>query len=112
MRALTAYDWPGNVRELANEVQRALVLATAGERLDLTELSEKVTGTPAGTTEWKKHSALRDAIEAVERELIERANETFHGNKTHMSEQLGISRWTLLQKMRAYGMETGNGDSG
>ena len=111
MKALAAYDWPGNVRELANEVQRALVLATPGERLDLTELSEKITGTPAGTTEWKKHSALRDAIEAVERELIQRAHETFHGNKTHMSEQLGISRWTLLQKMRAYGIDAGNGDS-
>ncbi|GEM_PF-5819152 len=28
-----------------------------------------------------------------------------------MSEQLGISRWTLLQKMRAYGIDAGNGDS-
>ena len=77
MKALAAYDWPGNVRELANEVQRALVLATPGKRLDLTEVSEKITGTPPGTTEWKKHSALRDAIEAVERELIQRAHETF-----------------------------------
>ncbi len=76
--------------------------------------SQLCTGTDdvrAGTTEWKKHSALREAIEAVERELIQRAHETFHGNKTHMSEQLGISRWTLLQKMRAYGIDAGNGDS-
>jgi DNA-binding NtrC family response regulator len=110
MKALTAFDWPGNVRELANEIQRALVLATPGERISLTELSEKITGAPAGTTEWTKHSALRDAVEAVERELIQRACNTFEGNKTQMSGQLGISRWTLLQKMRAYGINAESGN--
>jgi len=28
-----------------------------------------------------------------------------------MSEQLGIGRWTLRQKMRAYGIDALNGDS-
>jgi len=105
LAALTQYDWPGNVRELSNEMQRALVLATPGQSIDLTELSEKISGTASGTTEWRKHSSLRDAIEAVEQELIERAQDRFGGNKTHMAEQLGISRWTLLQKMRALGLE-------
>ena len=44
-------------------------------------------------------------MESVERELIQRAFDTHGGNKTHMAEELGIARWTLLQKMRTYGLE-------
>jgi DNA-binding NtrC family response regulator len=42
----------------------------------------------------------------LERDLIQRAHEKHNGNKTHMAEELGVSRWTLLQKMRAYGIES------
>ncbi len=37
--------------------------------------------------------------------MIQAAFESCDGNKTHMSEQLGISRWTLLQKMKDFGTE-------
>jgi DNA-binding NtrC family response regulator len=110
VRAMTAYAWPGNVRELANEVQRALLLGDPGAEIGLTDLSDKITGGPACPEAWKSRGALREAVEAVERDLIQRAYERFRGNKTHMAEELGISRWTLLQKMRAYGIETTNGD--
>ena len=106
--ALSAYDWPGNVRELANEVQRALVLSEPGEPIGLGELSAKVTAGHPGRCSDRASTArgaLRQAVEQVEREVIARANDRFEGNKSQMAAELGISRWTLLQKMRAYGLE-------
>ena len=85
--ALSRYDWPGNVRELANEVQRALVLAEPGVEIGLSELSAKVTGAaPNGGGESVSRGALREAVEAVEREVIQRAYERFGGNKSQMAE--------------------------
>jgi DNA-binding NtrC family response regulator len=104
MNALAAYDWPGNVRELANEIQRALVLTPPGEEIGAAALSEKI-----GVGEVlprQQQGRLKSAVESLERDLIQRAHEKHQGNKTHMAEELGVSRWTLLQKMRAYGIES------
>jgi transcriptional regulator with PAS, ATPase and Fis domain len=103
-RVLDAYDWPGNVRQLANEIQRALVLTEPGEAIELDALSEKVNGSCEACAS-RRPGTLKDAVESVERELIQKAFETHGGNKTHMAEELGVARWTLLQKMRAYGLE-------
>lgn len=110
LKALSAHDWPGNVRELANEIQRALVLTPEGEEIGVQALSAKIDGGnrgPLGKDEpWiQRTGRLRDAVEALERDLIQKAFDRHQGNKTHMAQDLGISRWTLLQKMRAYGTE-------
>ena len=105
IRALTAYQWPGNVRELINEIQRALLLCEPGVEIGLSELSDKITGGRFDAQQWKPRGVLREAVEELERELIQGAHEKFGGNKTHMADELGISRWTLLQKMRLYGVE-------
>ena len=103
-RALEAYDWPGNVRQLANEYpacsrpdragrgHRARCLIGKGQRI-------------CGTCASHRQGTLKDAVESVERDLIQKAFDTHGGNKTHMAEELGIARWTLLQKMRTYGLE-------
>lgn len=44
-------------------------------------------------------------LAAVERDMIEAALDTCGSNKTRMSEYLGISRYTLLQKMKEFGMK-------
>lgn len=41
----------------------------------------------------------------MEGELIQEAHAAFQGNRTHMAEHLGISRYTLLQKIKEYGIE-------
>jgi DNA-binding NtrC family response regulator len=103
--ALTRYDWPGNVRELENEVQRALALAPDAGVIGLEALSERVRGSGKETRSWRREGTLKDALEGVEREMIRAAFEACGGNKSRMSEQLGVSRWTLLQKMKEYGIE-------
>jgi transcriptional regulator with PAS, ATPase and Fis domain len=105
MDALVSCDWPGNVRELANEVQRALVLATPGERIDVSDLSDRLRGTSVRSASGRsRRGLLKTAIEDVEREMIQAAYRAHEGNRTHMAAELGISRWTLLQKMRAHGL--------
>jgi two-component system response regulator HydG len=105
MDALARHDWPGNVRELENEVQRALVLTRDGERIGLEALSERLRGRAEAGRGWRREGRLKDAVEGVEREMIRAAAEAHGGNKTRMAEQLGVSRWTLLQKMKEYGLE-------
>jgi len=105
MDAMTRYDWPGNVRELENEIERALVLTPQGEAIARDVLSERVRGAGAGGTERRREGELRDAVVAVEQEMIRSALELSRGNKTRTARQLGITRWTLLKKMKDYGME-------
>jgi DNA-binding NtrC family response regulator len=53
----------------------------------------------------RREGKLKEVLAAVERDMIEAALDTCGSNKTRMSEYLGISRYTLLQKMKEYGME-------
>jgi DNA-binding NtrC family response regulator len=105
MDALSRYDWPGNVRELQNEVERGMVLNPDGGPIGLDALSEKIRPAEPTARSWRREGKLKDVISEVEREMIQAAFESCDGNKTRMSEQLGISRWTLLQKMKEFGTE-------
>ena len=103
IKALTAYDWPGNVRELINEVQRALLLGEPGAEIGLTELSDKITGGQLGAEEWKTRGALREAVEELERELIQGAYETFvEAGRQHFNGDL-TGRWILTAGLGGMG---------
>ena len=43
-------------------------------------------------------------FDAVERELLLRALEKFHGNQTHAARYLDISRRTLIYRMEKFGL--------
>lgn len=94
MRCILEYDWPGNVRELENAIERALVLRGKGK---ITPdhlpgpLRERIYGSDILT--------LRD----LERRAIMRALEVTGGNKTKAAEILGITRQTLIAKLKEYG---------
>ncbi|MBT4098474.1 MAG: sigma-54-dependent Fis family transcriptional regulator [Gemmatimonadetes bacterium] len=108
MDALGAHDWPGNIRELQNEVERASLFAGDGERIDMEHLSEKLTqGRAAATGPGAKvlrEGALKEVLAEVEREMIAAALERHNGNRTHACEELQVSRWGLVQKIKTYGL--------
>jgi len=97
LRALTLHHWPGNVRELQNRVRRAVIMAD-GKRVtakDL-ELTDTLTALPPQT--------LKEAREAVERDLVQEALRR-HGCKiTSAAVDLGISRPTLYELMEKLGI--------
>jgi DNA-binding NtrC family response regulator len=95
LRKLQSYGWPGNVRQLLAVLESALVLAD-GEYLDAGAFPLPE---PSGET-----PALPINLEALERWAIPEALRRTHGNKTHAAELLGITRETLGNKLKKFGM--------
>jgi DNA-binding NtrC family response regulator len=98
---LAAYDWPGNVRELRNALERAVVFSRADSLgpVDFPENVRAGAGGGAGAV-----SGLR-SLEAVEKEVIASTLEATHYRIGEASQVLGISRKTLLEKRKKYGLK-------
>jgi DNA-binding NtrC family response regulator len=97
-RVLESYDWPGNVRELKNALERALIF---GKNATLTpeDLPDSIRTADSGS-----ETGLR-SIEEIEREAIEKTLEGTRYKITRAAEILGISRKTLLDKRKKYGLQ-------
>jgi two-component system response regulator AtoC len=90
--ALTKRDWPGNVRELENAVARMLALSDGGI-IDLDAPAPRASG-----------SSLREQVAAFERALLARALEETGGNQSEAARRLGVTRVTLIDKMKRHGL--------
>lgn len=92
IRAMGRHAWPGNIRELENRVRRAVIMAESrricAEDLELTSPSTA----PLGAT-------LKEAREAVEREMINQALRKHQGKIAPAASELGISRPTMYELM-------------
>ena len=97
--ALAAYAWPGNVRELKNTIERALVFARQ-DVLGVEDLPESVRAAGRG----KRTPAGLRSLEEIEKEAIAATLEATHYKITRAAEVLGISRKTLLEKRKRYGL--------
>ena len=98
--ALQAYSWPGNVRELKNAIERGLVFSK-GPTLGPEDFPESVRLAGGGAA--GQQSRLR-SLEEVEREVIAATLEATRYKITKAAEILGISRKTLLDKRKKYGL--------
>jgi two-component system response regulator HydG len=106
MDRLLRHSWPGNVRELMNAVERGVVLSR-GEYLDEKELSillPEIGSLTSLTTAPLTGGAEHPSLETVERETILKALDTAQGNKSEAARRLGITRRTIHQKLRKYGV--------
>ena len=99
-KALLGYHWPGNVRELENRVQKGLVQAVHGviqpKDLGLDDMQVQAKESPR---------TLKEAREAVEREVISRALKDTNANLTLASTILGIDRKVLREIMERLGLK-------
>lgn len=96
--ALLSYEWPGNVRELRNAVFRAVMLAKNGDaQITAEDLKLNQLVPPANA----KAPLSRD-LDQLERQIVFDALERCGNNQGKAAEALGISRRTLLRKLKSY----------
>jgi two-component system, NtrC family, response regulator HydG len=117
-RALLEYPWPGNIRELQNMVERGVILAPQGGRVEIEHLftcqqdpfAKEIGIDRNGGLDVKDEGSLRrlcDAVlsgavslDAIEAMLLESAVDKAHGNLSSASRMLGITRPRLAYRLR------------
>ena len=121
---LVAYAWPGNVRELQSVLRRALLNATgtSGAVLHATfvpTLEARPDERDPGESKLSQFDLdrfIRDRLlpsttdlhaethREVDRRLVTLALQHTHGNHRDAAKLLGISRQTLRQRLRSFGL--------
>jgi two-component system NtrC family response regulator len=105
LESMETYAWPGNIRELENKIQRA-VLLSEGPLIESHDL-----GFDAKLMTQRKVKSdirtLREAKDSVEKEMVVFSLERHAGNIAKSAEELGISRPTLYDLMKKYGLYNG-----
>lgn len=96
LKQLQTYEWKGNIRELENFVHRAVILSSKNiiDSADIIMDLDKIKDTPS--------LQMQKTMDQIERETILGALEKFGGNKTVVSEKLGIPARTLRYKLSIY----------
>lgn len=93
---LRQYPWYGNIRELEHAVEKAVIICDdtclSAELFQLSDRCQEVSEAPVST------------LEEMERKMIIQALDTCRGNLSAVAAQLGITRQTLYNKMKKYGL--------
>jgi len=100
LERLLAAPWPGNIREMRNVLERALILARGQPAVGPEHLPPDLRQKASGE---RRHHA--QSLADVERTYIERALRYHSGNRTRAAKELGISRATLINKIKVYGLD-------
>jgi DNA-binding NtrC family response regulator len=98
LELIGSYPWPGNVRELRNVLERALLLARGRSEILPQHLPAEVRG--LGDELLAPH--VSRTLAEVERAHIDRTLRAHGANRTRAARELGISRATLIKKIREY----------
>src|SRR3989338_2395034 len=110
---LKEYHWPGNIRQLENVIER-MVLLSEGTTLQVSNIPDEISqitsiSIPAfHPDKLSKTGSFKDIVKEttghVERNLILKALEETHGNVSRAAKNLGISRKSLQNKIKEYGV--------
>jgi DNA-binding NtrC family response regulator len=113
--SLLNYPWPGNVRELEHVIQRAVIYCRDGI-LSARQLPSHVVACQPGPSQedgpmfdrFSETDFLRGSlgrqVALSEREIIEQTLFQNNQSRTNTAKALGISRVTLYNKMKKYGI--------
>ncbi len=93
---LENYTWPGNVRELEHAIEKAVILSD-GSELQASDFYLRIT---------EDRTAIIESItlEEMEKILIDKALNKYDKNISAIAAELGITRPTLYNKMKKYGL--------
>jgi transcriptional regulator with PAS, ATPase and Fis domain len=103
--SLVVHSWPGNIRELENVIQRMMVVCK-GEILNIEDLPTEIRGAESETRDnvMDLKEISRESAGIVEKRAILETLSKEWGNITRAAKSLGISRATLQNKMKLYGL--------
>lgn len=110
MERLLNHAWPGNVRELENEIERLCVLSGRDKEILSAFLSPRIKEASDNSFAGQRvHGKLKDALEELEKQMIQDGLERTRWNKSRLARELGISRAGLIMKVEKYGLEKRTG---
>lgn len=98
LEKLQNYNWPGNIEELQNIMEAAVIMCN-GNVITVESLCDKICD-----QNNEKNSIIKSPLKNAERELIINALSGANGNRTKAAQQLGMSRRSLYNKIKAYGL--------
>ncbi len=99
---LLNYPWPGNVREMRNVLERALILSARSETVTLEHIPGDFKEQKSPRTDMNlRGRSMRD----VERQHIAQTLRAQQGNRSRTAKILGVSRTTLIKKIKEFDLE-------
>ena len=96
-RKLMEHPWYGNIRELEHAIEKAVIICDGVSICDTMFHFPKKSLSPA------QESAM-ETLEDMELVMIRKAIDKHEGNLSAVASQLGITRQTLYNKMKKYGL--------
>jgi transcriptional regulator with PAS, ATPase and Fis domain len=95
---LQEYPWPGNIREVRQVMERAMQIARGQIAIGVEHLPGEFRARP-GVGD-RRHTPM--SLDLLEHQHIERTLRYHGGNRTRAAKELGISRATLINKIKLY----------
>lgn len=103
-RRLLEHPWYGNIRELQHTVEKAVILSDSDElRGDMLQLASTTSG-PEPVAGNAEAEVPFHTLDEMERSMVKRAIDQCEGNLSQAAAMLGITRQTLYNKMKRYGL--------
>ena len=99
MKLLQSYEWPGNVRELENEMERLAILCRSESEIDSAQLANRIQHSEPPRP---SREGLKGQVGELEKRLILEALERHSNNKSRAAAALGITRQTIIAKLKQY----------
>ncbi|MBX3229441.1 MAG: sigma-54-dependent Fis family transcriptional regulator [Labilithrix sp.] len=100
---LLTHTWPGNIRELRNVIERAVMMCEGDEiTADLVEPGSASRNTSLASL--RLEDARGQSVDRIEREHIIRVLKLAGDSKSAAASLLGVSRSTLYEKLKRYGI--------
>jgi DNA-binding NtrC family response regulator len=95
LEKLSNHDWPGNVRELQHAVEKAVIMSDSPVIKPSDFVFSTITRHPA---------TVEMTLDEMENKMILESLKRYSGNMSMVAVKLGITRQTLYNKMRKYGI--------
>jgi len=98
IKVMESYDWPGNIREFQNEMLKILNLAETNDIIDIDMLKSEIVN-------FYEANNPENWTPEMEKNQLLRLMEKYKWNKSLVAKELNISRTTLYEKIKKYGID-------